>query len=96
MTVGVGGGIDFDHAEKKMLLRVLEAHGQTLAQGKWRARCKAAWEGPGGPDTQAWAGEQRRHEDDTVGEVSPANQINQIAEPGSSFGNWVQATRRPA
>lgn len=46
---------------------------------------------------QAWAAdEQRRHEDDTVGEVLPANQINQIAEPGSSFGNWVQATRRPA
>lgn len=36
-----------------MLLRVLEAHGQTLAQYKWRARCKAAWEGPGGTDSDS-------------------------------------------
>jgi hypothetical protein len=41
MTVGVGGAIDSDHAEKKKLLRVLEAHGQTLAQCKWRAQGKA-------------------------------------------------------
>jgi hypothetical protein len=92
----VGGGIDFDHVEK----RCYSASSRPMVR-HWRSASGAQGARQPGRDlegptvtvdvAQAWAAdEQRRHEDDTVGEVLPANQINQIAEPGSSFGNWVK------
>lgn len=83
MIVGVGGGIDFDHVEKRYYSassRPMVRHWRSASGAQGARQPGRDLEGPTVTVTvyvaQAWADEQRRHEDDTVGEVLPANQIN--------------------